>query len=253
MLLLTAKGLPKEGQVISTGNETVKELAVQMAGAARVFEQLGIDYCCGGNIPLREACDHAGLRLEDVLTSLQRAQQEPAPVEGWSEAPLAALAAHIVEKHHAFTKAESSRLEALFAKVSAKHAASHPELASMQATFSELANELRTHMMKEEHILFPYLTAMERAVAEKRALPAVMFGSVENPVRAMMKEHDDAGAALRALRDASRGYVVPEDACVSYRELYRSLAAFETDMHTHVHLENNILFPRALEMEAGRI
>jgi regulator of cell morphogenesis and NO signaling len=228
-------------------------LAVQVPGAARVFEQFDIDYCCRGNIPLSEACDRAGLRLEDVLSSLKCAQQEPAPSEGWSQAPLAALAGHIVEKHHAFTKAETSRLEALFAKVSAKHGGSHPELVSMQATFSEMANELRTHMMKEENILFPYLRAMEKAGAEKRSFPPAMFGSVENPVRVMVKEHDDAGEALRALREASHGYVAPEGACVSYRELYRSLAAFEADMHTHVHLENNILFPRALEMEAGAV
>jgi regulator of cell morphogenesis and NO signaling len=237
--------------MIAINNRTVKDLAVQMPGAARVFEQFGIDYCCGGNIPLGEACGKAGLRLEEVLSSLENAQQEPAPAEDWSQGPLSALAGHIVEKHHAFTKAESSRLEALFAKVSAKHAARHPELTFMQVTFTAMANELRSHMMKEEHILFPYLAAMEKAVTEKRSLPPAMFGSVENPVRKMMQEHDSAGEALRALREASHGYIAPDDACVSFRELYGSLAAFETDLHTHVHLENNILFPRALEMEAA--
>ena len=164
---------------------------------------------------------------------------------------LTELATHIVEKHHTFTKSESSRLEALFIKVSAKHGDRHPELKSMQVVFTGMANELRSHMMKEEHILFPYLAAMEAAVSEKRPVPHVMFGSVENPVRAMMKEHDDAGAALQALREDSHSFAAPEDACASYRELYRSLAVFEADMHTHIHLENNILFPRALEMEAA--
>ena len=236
-----------------TGNEnkTVKELAVQIPGAARVFEQVGIDYCCGGDVPLSAACGRAGLNLEDVLSSLARAEQEPAHAEDWSHAPLAALAGHIVEKHHAFTKAESSRLEALFAKVSDKHATVHPELMTMKSIFAEMANELRMHMMKEENILFPYLAVMEKAVSEKRVVPPAMFGSVANPVRTMMKEHDDAGEALRALREASHGYTPPEDACGSYRELYRSLAAFEADLHTHVHLENNILFPRALDLEAG--
>jgi regulator of cell morphogenesis and NO signaling len=232
-------------------NKTVKELAVQIPGAARVLEQVGIDYCCGGDVSLSEACGRAGLSLEDVLSSLAREEQEPAHVENWSHAPLAALAGHIVETHHAFTKAESSRLEALFAKVSDKHATIHPELITMQSTFTEMANELRMHMMKEENILFPYLAAMEKAVSEKRVVPPAMFGSVANPVRTMMKEHDDAGEALRVLREASHGYTPPEDACGSYRELYRSLKAFETDLHTHVHLENNILFPRALDLEAG--
>ena len=161
------------------------------------------------------------------------------------------MANHIVEKHHTFTKAETIRLESLFAKVCSVHATRHAELAEMQARFSEMANELRTHMMKEERILFPYLAALEQAAAEKRALPRAMFGSVENPVRQMIKEHDSAGDALHALCEASRGYTAPDDACASYRELYRSLEAFEADLHTHVHLENNILFPRALQMEAA--
>jgi regulator of cell morphogenesis and NO signaling len=241
-----------EDEVIENANRTVKDLAVQIPGAARVFERLGIDYCCGGNTPLSGACSRAGLRLGEVLLALEATQrEEPAPARDWSHAPLAALAQHIVEKHHAFTRAETTRLEALFAKVCGVHAARHPELSRMQATFNEMAAELRTHMMKEEHILFPYLAAMEQAVLEKRSAPGAMFGSLSNPVRAMMKEHDSAGEALRALREASHGYATPEDACVSYRELYGSLEAFEADMHTHVHLENNILFPRALEMEAA--
>ena len=237
--------------MVATGNQTVKELAVQVPGAARVFEHFGIDYCCGGNVPLEQACGKAGLRLEEVLSSLDNAPRDAATAVDWSEAPLAALAQHIVVKHHAFTRAETTRLEGLFAKVHAAHGAKHPELAGMQATFSSMADELRMHMMKEENILFPYLAAMERAVIEKKPLPRAMFGSVENPVRNMMKEHDDAGEALRTVRESSHGYAAPDDACTTYRELYRSLQEFEADMHEHVHLENNILFPRALEMEAA--
>ena len=240
-----------EDELVETANRTVKDLAVQIPGAAQVFETLGIDYCCGGDVLLREACAKAGQRLEVVLSSLEAAQQGVTPASDWSHAPLAALAQHIVEKHHIFTRAESTRLEALFAKVCAAHVTRHAELDRMQAVFSELANELRTHMMKEEHILFPYLAALERAVSEKRPVPRAMFGCVENPVRTMMREHDSAGQALRALREASHGFAVPQDACASYRELYRSLEAFEADVHTHVHLENNILFPRALQMEAA--
>ena len=241
----------REGEMIETANKTVKELAVQIPGAARVFENFGIDYCCGGNLPLSEACANAALRLKEVLASLEKAQRDPAPANDWAQAPLAALARHIVEAHHSFTRAETTRLDALFVKVCGVHGERHPELYAMQVKFTEMANELRTHMMKEENILFPYLAVMERAVIEKKPLPRAMFGSVENPVRAMMQDHDSAGEALRALRTASHSYAVPEDACLTYRELYNSLEAFEADMHTHVHLENNILFPRALEMEAA--
>ena len=244
---------PREGEVIETANKTVKELAVQIPGAARVFEKFGIDYCCGGNMPLSEACANSALRLEEVLASLERAQRDPTPATDWARAPLAALAQHIVEKHHSFTAAETTRLEALFVKVCGVHGERHPELHGMQTKFTELADELRTHMLKEENILFPYLAAMERAVREKEPVPRAMFGSVKNPVRAMMQDHDSAGEALRALRAASYSYSLPEDACSSYRELYRSLEAFEADLHTHVHLENNILFPRALEMEAAAV
>lgn len=237
--------------MIELANKTVKEVAVEIPGAARIFENLRIDYCCGGNVPLSEGCTKAGVPLDEVLASLVKAQAEPLPTRDWGKSPLAALVRHIVEKHHAFTFAETTRLEALFVKVCAVHADKHPELLAMQYYFGELANELRTHMMKEEHILFPYIAAMERAVLEKREVPPAMFGSVENPVRAMMKEHDSAGEALRALRGASNGYAAPENACVSYRELYRSLQALEADLHTHIHLENNVLFPRALEMEAA--
>jgi regulator of cell morphogenesis and NO signaling len=243
--------IQEEGKMMETANKSVKDLAVQIPGAARVFEKLGIDYCCGGGVALSEACGKAGLRIEDVVRSLEAAEGEPAPASDWSGAPLAALAQHIVEKHHSFTWSESARLEALLSKVLAAHGARHAELTGMQTTFSQMADELRTHMMKEERILFPYLAAMEQALAEKREVPHAMFGSVENPVRAMMKEHDSAGEALRALREAGHGYAAPEDACVSYRELYRSLEAFEADLHTHIHLENNILFPRALELEAA--
>jgi regulator of cell morphogenesis and NO signaling len=243
----------REGKMIETANKTVKELAVHIPGAARVFENFGIDYCCGGNVRLSEACAHAAVRLEEVLASLEKAQRDPAPANNWAQAPLAALAQHIVEVHHSFTAAETTRLEALFVKVCGAHGERHPELYGMQAKFTELASELRAHMMKEENILFPYLAAMEQAVGEKKPLPRAMFGSVENPVWTMMREHDSAGEALRAMRTASHSFAVPEDACPSYRELYKSLQAFEADMHTHVHLENNILFPRALEMEAAAL
>jgi regulator of cell morphogenesis and NO signaling len=243
----------REGEMIGTANRTVKELAVQIPGAARVFEDFGIDYCCGGDVPLSEACANAALRLEEVLASLEKAQRDPTPANDWAQAPLASLAQHIVEKHHSFTAAETARLESLFVKVCGVHGEGHSELYRMQAKFTEMANELRAHMMKEENILFPYLAVMERAVSEKKPLPRAMFGSVQNPVRTMMEEHDSAGEGLRALRTASHSYAVPEDACPSYRELYKSLEAFEADMHIHVHLENNILFPRALEMEAAAV
>ncbi len=237
--------------MVSVESKSVRELAVEVQGAAKVFEKFGIDYCCGGNLTLKEACRRSGANLEEVTSCIRNVHSEASPVRNWSKESLGKLIHHIVEKHHAFTREEAARLEKLFAKVCAVHASRHPELEEMQTIFREMALELRTHMMKEEHILFPYLETMEEAVLKKRPIPRPMFGSVEFPVRNMMKEHDAAGEGLKALRRASHNYTTPPDACTSYRELYKSLKAFEGDLHTHVHLENNILFPRALEIEAA--
>jgi regulator of cell morphogenesis and NO signaling len=237
--------------MIANSAKTVRELAVELPNAARVFEKLGVDYCCGGEIPFTDACRKAGLNPDEVLASISQEPADPDPAQDWTKAPLAALARHIVEKHHSFTRSELARLEPLFSKVGAAHGERHPELARMQTVFRALATELQSHMMKEENILFPYLGAMERAVLSGQPFPRPMFGTVKNPVRMMMLEHDSAGEALRELRQASGDYAVPADVCVSYGELYRALQAFETDLHKHIHLENNILFPRALAMEAG--
>jgi regulator of cell morphogenesis and NO signaling len=161
------------------------------------------------------------------------------------------LIEHIQNTHHKYVREGTARLKPLFDKVCSVHGQNHPELVSLRTTFAALAQELATHMMKEEMVLFPYIVRLEEAVAEK--VPAVPppFGSVRNPVAMMMHEHDDAGNALREMRRASYGYAAPADACVSYQTLYKALADFETDLHQHIHLENNVLFPRSVEMERG--
>jgi regulator of cell morphogenesis and NO signaling len=232
--------------------KTVGELAAENPAATRVFEKLGIDYCCGGAKTLERACLAAGLPLEQAVDSLEtaeRAAQAATENRDWRRAPLTLLVAHIRNTHHQYTRSEIARLEPLFEKVCAAHGRNHPELARMQAAFGALAHELSTHLMKEEMVLFPYIGRMEQAVLEKRPAPTPPFGTVGNPVAMMMHEHDNAGAVLRELRQASGGYAPPPDACASYRALYQALAEFEADLHQHIHLENNILFPRAIEME----
>ena len=129
------------------------------------------------------------------------------------------------------------------------HGANHPELLRVRDIFTGLSQELTTHLMKEEMVLFPYIIRMEEAVIEKAPILPPPFGTVQNPVSMMEHEHDSAGNALHTLKEISRGYTAPPDACVSYQTLYKALAEFEADLHQHIHLENNILFPRALEME----
>jgi regulator of cell morphogenesis and NO signaling len=129
------------------------------------------------------------------------------------------------------------------------HGINHPELLQVQDVFGELANELNVHLMKEEQILFPYVALMEEAAAANEPAPPAMFGTVMNPVRMMMQEHDGAGDTLRKLHSITNDYALPADACVSYKTLYDALRGFEADLHQHIHLENNILFPRAVALE----
>lgn len=229
-------------------SKTVRELVLANPAAARTFEKFGIDYCCGGNKSLAEACANARVAVAQVIGAIEQ-PQAVADARDWQVAPLAQLTRYIVEKHHAFTREEIKRLGPLLAKVVSVHGARHPELARVQSVFRELDQEMTMHMMKEEQMLFPYIENMEAAVSAKRPLPPCMFGTVQNPVRMMMMEHDTAGEALREIRAITNSYTAPADGCITYQELYRALPAFEADLHQHIHLENNILFPRSIQME----
>jgi regulator of cell morphogenesis and NO signaling len=235
--------------------KSVRELALESPGATRVFERLGLDYCCGGKKSLGEACRAAKLNIDEVIASLEEASQ-PAPeskeTQSWEAGPLTSLIAHIQSTHHKYTRQEIARLGLLFEKVCSVHGKNHPELLEVHDAFKGLALELSGHLMKEEMILFPYIVRMEAAVAGKQAIAGAPFGSVQNPVSMMEHEHDSAGNALRTMRQASKGFSAPSDACISYQTLYKALASFEADLHQHIHLENNILFPRAVAMEKTR-
>jgi len=234
--------------------KTVRDLALEMPDAARLFEKLGIDYCCGGNKTLEEACASANLSADEVLKSL--ASVEPSPSarkdRDWKAQPLADLVVHIISTHHKYTREELVRLGPLFDKVCSAHGKNHSELLQIHDTFQGLTQELSSHMMKEEMILFPYIVRMEESTVEEAPVLPPPFGTVKNPVAMMEHEHDSAGQALKSMRKASAGYAAPDDACASFRALYKALEDFEADLHQHIHLENNILFPRAVEMEHGR-
>jgi len=238
----------------ATTEKTVRELALENPAATRVFEKLGIDYCCGGSQSLEQACRTVNLPIDQVLDSLEAAElasQRTGADRDWQRESLSDLIAYINSTHHKYVREEIARLGPLFEKVCSVHGKNHPELLRIQATFAALARELTMHMMKEEMVLFPYVVRMEEAVIQKDPVLPAPFGTVQNPVSMMMHEHDSAGMALRAMRQASGGYAPPADACASYQTLYRALTEFEADLHQHIHLENNILFPRAVEMEKG--
>jgi len=236
--------------------KTVREYAVETPGATRVFEKLKIDYCCGGHRPLSDACAAAGVGVVEVERLLEAAGPTAATPAAVQSGTMSELIDHILEKHHTFTREEMERITALADKVATKHGGNHPELLKVRDLFARLCEDLRPHMFKEEMILFPYIKQSERASAAGGTAPYAPFGTVANPVRVMMLEHDTAGGILRELRAASCDYSAPADGCISYRTLYGALEEFEADLHQHIHLENNVLFPRAAELEqemqAGR-
>jgi len=235
-------------------DKTVRELALENVEATRVFERFSIDYCCGGGKSLEDACKAVNIDAATVLEALDEARREAEATEvtrDWRNEPLGDLIDYICTTHHKYTREECARLNALLDKVCSAHGDRHPELHHIRAVFRGLAQELTVHMMKEEMVLFPFVQRMEESVIQHEPVLPAPFGTVQNPVRMMEEEHDSAGNALRAMRKASEDYQAPPDACVSYRTLYHVLAVFEEDLHQHIHLENNILFPRALKMESS--
>jgi regulator of cell morphogenesis and NO signaling len=223
-------------------------LASAYPAAARIFEQFGIDYCCGGEKSLAQACSGANLSLEEVQEAIEKPQIQNGDRD-WQNASLTDLSEHIVGKHHAYVRDEIRRMAPLLEKVASVHGKNRPELVSIQCSFLALSEELTMHLMKEERMLFPYIVELENAANGGRRAAPPMFGTVQNPVRMMMTEHHSASSLLLQIRKESNNYALPADACTSFQMLYRALREFETDLHEHIHLENDILFPRAVELE----
>ena len=232
-------------------SQTVREIAIHHPASVRIFEDLGIDYCCGGKRPLEEACDKANVPIATLIQLLGELDASSISPEDqhWTDASLRDLTAHIVNRHHRYVRDEAPRVQTLLQKVVSRHGEAHPELSSIQETFAELSAELFQHMLKEERVLFPFLDQMEVAAHTGGPSPVGCFPSVEFPISRMLAEHDDAGALISKIGELSSDYQPPDGACPTYHGLYHALAEFERDLHHHVHLENNILFPRAVEME----
>lgn len=232
-------------------SQTVREIVQQCPAAVPVFEALGIDYCCGGNRSLEDACDRKKIPLDQVFSNLMDALvARPAKDDSqWMISSLSRLADHIVEQHHTYARRELTRLTALAEKVFLRHGDKHPELGRIRDLVNAIASEMSTHMIKEEQILFPRLKSIEDAASSGQTPAPAFFGSLINPIRHMMEDHDDTGELLQNIRSLTNDYPPPMGACMSYQALYRGLSDLERDLHQHIHLENNILFPRALEFE----
>lgn len=227
---------------------TVGELVARQPALSRVFEEVGVDYCCGGKRPLAEACRQKGL---DPAAVAARLEQEAARLDDNEYVDAAAmtlteLADHIQATHHAYLKQELPRLAQLTAKVSKVHGAKDSRLSQLARIYSEFAADLSAHMMKEEQILFPMIRQIDAA---NHPL-SFHCGSIANPIGQMEREHHGAGDALEQFRSLTDDYTPPADACNTWRAMIDGLARLERDMHQHVHKEDNVLFPRAMAREA---
>ena len=227
-----------------TANSTVADIATQDPGSIRIFQQHQIDFCCGGRVPLAEACEKRGLDANTVLAQLRAAQTGIDEQADWREAPLSDLVSHIQRRFHETLRREIPRLSQMLAKVVSRHGAIHREVGELQATFDSLQRELLDHMAKEDAVLFPAIVAVD---SEDAPVDPATCRWIRAPIHVMEAEHEAAGEALARIRKLTGGYTPPDGACPTFRGLYHGLAEFERDMHVHVHLENNILFPRAAQ------
>jgi regulator of cell morphogenesis and NO signaling len=224
----------------------VAEIATLVPHSVRVFERFGIDFCCGGRKPLRVVCHEQKIPFENVVQAIEDAAREGTVEDrDWTGEPLSALMDHIVGVYHARLREDLPRIEEMAARVRRAHGGVALELVHrMDDVVGELSADLNAHMLKEERVLFPAIRAL--AAGGIRVC-------VDAPVRAMIEEHDRAGELLDALRTVTTGYTAPEWACTTMCALYDSLAELERDMHIHVHLENNILFPAALQLTPATV
>jgi regulator of cell morphogenesis and NO signaling len=228
---------------------TIRDIAVAYPATTRIFEEYKIDYCCGGGKRLSEACEHADIAIEDLERRLTAVLSDPVDSPEPERFGVPELVGYILDKHHVFTRNEMLRLNGLLEKVVWKHGERHPELIMLKQSFAALSDDLLVHMRKEEMVLFPYINDLHRS-RQRNTIPLMPpFGTVLHPIRMMQYEHDEAGEILRDIRAMTGDYTIPDDACPTFRALYAGLQDLELDLHRHIHLENNVLFPKVIELE----
>lgn len=233
-----------------TKETIVGELVAQDYRAASVFKKHGIDFCCNGNRSIGEACEKRKVEIDSFMQTLEQALQEENNVSlDYNSWPLDLLADYIEKKHHRYVQDKTLEIKPFLDKVCRVHGAEHPELLEINKLFTESTGELAMHMKKEELVLFPFIKKMVSISQDKTAFESPHFGTIQNPVNMMMDEHDVEGSRFRKIAELSDNYTPPADACNTYRVTFALLKEFEEDLHLHIHLENNLLFPKAIEME----
>jgi len=232
------------------GNQIIGELVAKDYRTASVFKKYSIDFCCQGNRTIEEACEKKNIDtkkvLEDLVAMMESKSESTTDYQSW---PLDLLADYIEKKHHRYVQEKTLEIQPYLDKICKVHGERHPELLKIKEEFNASAGELAAHMKKEELILFPFIRKMTQAKMENIKVDAAHFGTVINPIQMMMDEHTVEGNRFRKIEELSNNYTPPQDACNTYRVSFSLLKEFEQDLHLHIHLENNILFPKAIEIE----
>lgn len=235
--------------MLDAATTTVRQVVADDFRAAAVFQKHRIDFCCGGDRPVGDACREKGVDESTVIAELEAVTSGPGDVPRFSAWELDFLANYIVVNHHAYVRRASETIASHTQKVAAVHGERHPEVVEVARYFAAVAADMAQHMMKEERMLFPYIVKLAEAARAGQPRPIAPFGTIANPIRMMEMEHETAGDLMAAIRRATGEFTLPDDACTTYAVTYKELEEFEADLHRHVHLENNVLFPKALDLE----
>lgn len=228
---------------------TVGQIVADDYRAAQIFRTFGLDFCCGGNKTVAEAAAGKSIDPEIVKQALQKLDNTESEHNNYNDWSIDFLTDYIINNHHRFTRDKLPEIAAYAKKVAKVHGNRHKELIEIYSEFTRLHAEITDHLNKEEEILFPYIKKLAEAEKTGTKPDVANFGMAADPISMMEEEHDEAGASMARIRRLSNDFTPPEDACATYRVLFENLEGFEKDLHKHVHLENNILFPKALELE----
>ena len=237
--------------MLQVEDQTIGQLVTEDYRTAQVFRSFKLDFCCGGNKTVKEACDDRGAEYQKVVRALQQLKETEADSEqhNYDEWSLDFLVDYIINNHHHYVRNKLPEIRQYAKKVASVHGHRYPALKEIYSEFASLYEEMLDHLDKEEQILFPYVKQITEAQKKGQQPETPEFGEASDPIAMMEEEHDDAGGAMRKIRELSDDFTPPSDACTTFRLLFENLEAFEKDLHKHVHLENNILFPKALETE----
>ncbi len=230
--------------------ETIGEIVAKDYRKAQVFKNMGIDFCCGGKKTIAEVCNKKGLDPEEVERQLAAIKGENSSSEtDFQNWDLGFLSDYIINTHHRYVRANTAFILELAQKVARVHGERHPELVQVAELFSRIGNDLTLHMIKEEKILFPFIKELAQTYNTGGLLPSTDFGRISMPIQVMESEHEQVGGDFETIRKITSNYQLPLDACSSYTILFKKLEEYENDLHRHVHLESNILFPKAIQLE----